>query len=258
MAGDGLTAVERYLDELRAALGQRRTADRIAAEVEGHLTDAIEHRMRGGLDRDAAITDALAAFGSAGDLAAGFDHDAMPTRFTRWSGLAGILGAVAVVLIPLEAAARATPPSGRDPLLLSGFVALALLVVGFLGVVARSRGAFGRRRGALAILLLAIPIAMASMGYGWGLIGVPMAVMALGGLALVLDTAFQVGALPRPATLLFAAAGLGLAALSPTDVEKESLPYYVGFALLMIGWVWLQYTLWSERSEHSERRAPSV
>ena len=255
MAGDELSAVDRYLDELRATLGRRRTTDRIVTEVEAHLAEAIDDRVRRGLDRAAATTAALTAFGSAGDVAAGFDHDAMPTTFTRWSGLAGILGAAALGLMPLEEAARGTPPDGIDPLLLSMLVAMGLLVVGFLGVAARTRGAFGRWRGALVLVLIAVPTAMAAMGYGWGVGGAVMAVMFLAALVLVLETAFQVGALPRPATLLFTAAGLGLAALLPTDVEKQSLPYYVGLALLAIGWVWLQYTLWSERPA---RRAPLV
>jgi hypothetical protein len=35
----------------------------------------------------------------------------------------------------------------------------------------------------------------------------------------------------------------------PTGVEKQSWPYSLAFALLIVTWIWLQYTLWSERPE---------
>ena len=39
--------------------------------------------------------------------------------------------------------------------------------------------------------------------------------------------------------------------LMPTGVEKQSWPYYLAFAMLFVTWIWLQYTLWSERPERA-------
>lgn len=254
MAGDDLTPspVAAYVADLRGSLAGVRNAERVVAEVRDHLDDAIQHRLGRGLDLPTAVAEALSAFGPAAGVAAGFEQGGgvMPTTFTRWSGLFGMLAAVVfAVVMPVEAAARGQGTDGRDPLLVSAPVGLILLMVGLLGMVARTRGSFGRWRGATALVLVITPVVMVAFRLGWGPIGAVMAAMILGGLALVLHTVFRVGALPRPPTLLLAAAAVGLAALSPTDLEKQSAPYYIGFALLALGWLWLQHTLWCERPE---------
>jgi hypothetical protein len=249
---DDLTspAVDGYLVDLRRGLAGHRHAGRIVDEVEEHLRDAIDARVERGTDLSTAVADAIAAFGPAAVIADAFEEGApVPTTFTRWSGLLGMLAVLAVLAVPLEAGSRPETADGRDPLLVSGFVALPLLAVGLLGIVVRTRGAYGRARGAAAAALVGLPFALIPLTGGYGLVGAVYAVMVLAGLALVLDKVFAVGALPRPATLLVGASLVALSAMAPTDLEKQSMPYYVGGVLLAAGWTWLQYTLWSERAE---------
>ena len=53
--------------------------------------------------------------------------------------------------------------------------------------------------------------------------------------------------LPRPATMMFAVSVVALSSMAPTSIEKQSLSYYLGFAVMTTGRLWLHYTLWSER-----------
>lgn len=68
----------------------------------------------------------------------------------------------------------------------------------------------------------------------------------IAGLVLTLHATFRVGALPRPATLTIAVAGVALVAMIGSDMKEQSAPVYVAGTTLLIGWCWLQYTLWSE------------
>lgn len=252
MASDQLSAsaVDAYLTDLQRSLGPARQASRILEEVEGHLLDAIDRLRFLGRDDKTAAAEAVQAFGPATDVATQMKGiGAMPTTFTRWSGLLGMIGAVAMAAVPIEASSRSTTVDGRDPLLVLPIIGGVLILIGLVGLVARTRDALSGPRLALAGGLIALPLVALGFGLGWGLVGAVMAVMILGGLGVFLERVFRMGALPRPATILLVTAGLALAALAPTDLEKQSPPFYISALALGAGWIWLQYTLWSERSE---------
>lgn len=174
----------------------------------------------------------------------------MPTMFTRWSGLAGIVGTILmpVVLAYYDAQLEPGQDSGAvTPVLL--IVPFVLMVTGLAGLIARTHGAFGRVRGAVATVLIVAGVVLSPISRGGLVAGTIVALLLITGFGLLFDVIYRENVLPQPATALFVGSVVALSAMSPTPIEKQSLPYYVGFVALLAGWLWLQYTLWSERPE---------
>ena len=242
--------IDAYVAELGGLLGSRR-AERIAAEVRDHLSECAEHLMGSGRSPEDAERAAIDAFGDPSDLAEEFNEQggAMPSPFTRWAGLAGMLGvvmcAVGLAVIP------ETKPNEIDPppnlLLVASF---GLLVIGLAALIVRTWGVFGRARGIIATVLIVAGMCLVPVGYG--VIGWAAATLLILGFGLLFDVIFREAVLPRPATTLFVVSLVALSLLSPTSLEKQSLPYYLGAALMVSGWLWLHYTLWSERPTRAE------
>jgi hypothetical protein len=174
----------------------------------------------------------------------------MPSTFTRWSGLIGLLSLPLYVAVGLFYETRKVDGEveGVPWGLLIPFV---MILIGFAGLVARTWGAFGWVRAVSATSLVTIGIASIGVTGGYGMGGVFCSVMILAGLVLVFEVIYREAILPRPATALLVASGLIICMLMPTGVEKQSWPYYLAFAMLIATWVWLQYTLWSERPERA-------
>jgi hypothetical protein len=80
-----------YLASLRRALLLRGVWDaEIVAEIRGHLTEAVERGLAGGLDREAAQRLAILRFGAADALAAQFFWE----RITRMQTILLLIGAL--------------------------------------------------------------------------------------------------------------------------------------------------------------------
>lgn len=245
--------IDAYVAQLGGLLGSGR-AERITTEVRNHLWECAEHLMGSGRSPEDAERAAIEAFGDPSDLAEEFNEQggAMPSPFTRWAGLAGMLGvitlAVGLAVIP------ETKPNEIDPppnVLL--IVSFGLLVLGLAALVVRTWGAFGRARGIIATVLIVAGMSLAPVG--WGIIGWAAATLLIIGFGLLFDVIFREAVLPRPATTLFAVSLVALSLMAPTSLEKQSSPYYLGAALMITGWLWLHYTLWSERPTHAEATA---
>ena len=248
--------IDAYLADV-AALLPRRCAARVVLEIEDHLRENVEHLMAEGRQRSEAERQATQAFGEPEVLATEFHNQggAMPTPFTRWSGLAGIVATILfpVVLVYYDSQLEPGEDSGAvTPVLL--LVPFALMVTGLFGLIARTHGAFGRIRGIAATVLIVAGIVLSPVSRGGLVAGVVVATLLIVGFGLLFDVIYREAVLPRPATALFVVSIVALSAMSPTPIEKQSLPYYVGFAALLAGWLWLEYTLWSERPE----RAPAA
>ncbi len=251
MADYGLTSpglIDVYLAQVRGGLAKRRS-DRILAEIEDHLRERAHHVMAAG-DRDPheAEREAVEAFGDPAVIARAFNDEggAMPTKLTHWSGLCGML-ALPTMLLSSVVTPEPTPgPDARDgfPVLLP--LVLVLMILGIAGLVARTRGAFGRVRGTAISVLVVLGIVLSPIARGM-VGGTIVAGLWLAALALVAEVLIREAVLPRPATIMFAAAVMTSAILSPTSLEKQSLPYYLCAAAGITGWMWLHYTLWSER-----------
>ena len=124
---------------------------------------------------------------------------------------------------------------------------LVLMVLGFAGLVARTRGAFGRVRGTAISVLVVLGMVLSPIARGGVVGGTIVAGLWLAALALLAEVVVREAVLPRPATIMFVVAVVACSALSPTSLDKQSLPYYLGAAAGLTGWMWLHYTLWSER-----------
>lgn len=237
MANDSV--IDGYLDDLYKLLGSYRYRDRVVEEVADHLETRVQALMAVGFSSDEAAAAAVDAFGNPNSFVSNFEQvRAMPTNFTRWAGLVGLCA-------PLTLGAAATQPQDGSQVPWLMLIPFACLVVGLVGVIARTRGSFGRARGLIAGSLILIGGTVGLVG-GYGLTGVLCSIAVLLGLTLLLQTAFRVGALPRPATLMVTIAGVGLAALIGSEIKEQSAPVYAAGVALAIGWLWLQYTLWSE------------
>lgn len=237
MADDSV--INAYIERVRRALGSYRYGERAVAELADHLQQRVDALTEAGCSRQDACSAAINALGDPDLYVADFSSvRAMPTTFTRWAGLAGLCGA------PLLGLGFAQPSEGNQvPWLL--IIPFAAFVVGLLGVIVRTRGSFGRSRGLFSLALIVVGGSVGLAG-GYGLVGFVCAAAVLLGLSLLLHATYRVGALPQPATLTVAVAGVALVALIGSDLEEESLPVYAAGAALFVGWCWLQYTLWSE------------
>ena len=231
--------IDAYIGDVRKALGSYRYKERVLAEISDHLEQRVEALIAAGYTQTDARTAAIEALGDPRSYAADFGSvRAMPTAFTRRAGLVGLCGA------PLLGLGFAQPSDGNQvPWLL--LLPFASFVIGLLGVIVRTRGSFGRSRGLIALGLIVVGGSVGSAG-GYGVVGLVCAVAVLLGISLLLHTTYQVGALPKPATLTVVVAGVALAALIGSDIREDSLPVYAAGVALFVGWCWLQYTLWSE------------
>ncbi len=237
-----------YLDELGGLLATYRHRERVLNEIGDHLRERVDLLVAAGSDVGEASNAAVRAFGDPHAYAASFKEiSAMPTTFTRWSGLAGLCGPFLMLAVGIT-----QPEDGNHVpwLLIPPFV---MMVSGLVGVVVRTRGSFGRLRGWAAFILIVGGAASVAVTGGYGMGGVFFSVAVLAGLTLLLQTTFRVGALPRPATLTIAVAGVALVALIGSEIKEQSAPVYIAGGALFVGWSWLQYTLWSE--SRSRRRS---
>lgn len=242
MADTSLIAV--YLDQIGSQLTGRRSV-RTLAEIEDHLGERVADLLAEDHDPDEAERSAIEAFGEPEVVASSLNDvgGAMPSKLTHWSGLLGMIGPVILVTMFALISENGT----ETPFHL--FVPAFCLLAGCAGLVARTRGAFGRWRGAAIVVLTVCALALAPAA--WGLLGWIVALMLLLAAALICDVIFREDVLPRPATLLLIGSVVALSALSPTSLQKQSVPYYALGAALVVGWIWLQYTLWSERPERA-------
>ena len=244
--------IDGYLTQVRGGLAKRHS-ERILAEIEDHLRERADQLMAAG-DRDPyeAESEAVEAFGDPAVIARSFNDEggAMPTKFTHWSGLCGML-VLPAMLLSFAVTPEPSDPTATDsvPVLLP--LVLALIIIGFAGLVARTRGALGRVRGTAICSLLMLGIALSPISRGGLVGGTIVAGLWLAALALLAEALIREAVLPRPATIIFVAAVMTSAILSPTSLEKQSPAYYLCAAAGITGWIWLHYTLWSERSAPS-------
>jgi len=243
--------ISEYLLDLGRALPRRRS-ERVVFEVQDHLLERANHLMAEGHTPEDAERRAVEGFGDPSTVAREFDRTggAMPSTFTRWSGLIGLLSVPVMVAAQLFYETQKVEDDLHTVSEVEGvpwglLIPAAMILIGFAGLVARTWGAFGWVRGASATVLIAVGFSV----QGYGTRGVIASVMILAGLVLVFEVIYREAILPRPATALLVASGLIICMLMPTGVEKQSWPYYLAFAMLTVTWIWLQYTLWSERPE---------
>ncbi len=246
-----------YVAELdRALAGRIRHADRVALEIEDHLRSATEELRASGVAEDDAARRAIECFGPVSEVATPLleleraGGGARPNRFTIWAGL---LGAIGGLLIAVAAAAQTfgvgsgSLPKGlgeKIGIAIFWLAALGCTALGFAGIILRHRGTL-RRRERLALGLLAIGFMTMWLPY-WGILVIALPMMLIGTVVFGIRV-FSVHVLPRPPLTLMLVAGAATIALTVTKVDKESLAFAAGWIFVLLGWCWLEFTLWSER-----------
>jgi hypothetical protein len=191
--------VEAYLAELRRRLpstGSRR----FLAEVEAHLREATDERVREGLDHADAEARAVEAFGSAEVVAARIWRETAPVAVRRAAGLALVaLGALVLPLYVVPENLLPPAPWTDRPSYLSVLLATALVTWVFAGVHAAFAFVAPATHGVCALYIaaaLALVAGAASLAAGiawhaeapstpWSLTAVaaPLTLVALGVLA---------------------------------------------------------------------------
>jgi len=230
-----MDAIGAYVAQLRRDLRWRKDVDAIAAEAEDHLRESAAAMTAGGVPPERAQQEAVRAFGSADAVARAFVSGAhgtgiaVPTRFTRAAGFAGIAAALLwadAALVGVVGYRSLIDSSEWEPTYFALAALITLLAgattVALTGLLARSgSGRSGRAfvvagAGIIATLLLAVftwgwaigalPLSAAALLVGLSLTGAPRAA------ALVLAAAWPVGLLLTP--LAFAVAFVTAALMS--------------------------------------------
>ena len=239
--------IDSYLGTFRNQLRRHRDADELIAEVEDHLVSAVEHTSTP--DLVAAQRLALERFGDPQVLAEAFASTttggiAVPTRFTKLAGTAGIIAAVAW---PLAIVLGFLMENNLG--LIPWLVAIGATAVFAGGVYSRHGGALGVI-GRVGMIIFYVGVAIAGPLF-WA-IPVYMALMGAG-LLLVGATAYRAGVLPQLPNLLYASAfavgGIVFAVgrtLEIGDPDRwgdyigvNQVAVVVGFGLFAIAAAWL-------------------
>ena len=256
--------IARYLEDLEHGLGTHvRHADRIRAEIEDHLRSSSDQMRAAGLSEADANRRAIECFGPVEELASTFitlEDEGAGARASRFTTRAGLLGAIGGFIIALAAAIQVADDRNGDAadqgvgavVGTVGLVAAIVMVgVGFAGIVARHRGAL-RRIDRVALGLLALGLVTMWLPF-WGILVIAVPLMLIGTILFGIRV-YRVHALPRPPIAFMLLAGASLVALTVTKSDKSSIEFATGWVLVLAGWCWLQFTLWSERPE----RAPQT
>lgn len=247
----GVSPIDAYLAAIaKPVQAELRMPARILAEIRDHLADATDRHAEAGLDRREAERRAVEEFGDTSEIVEAFKESqeggsAVPSTVTRVGGLAGMVG-VFLAGAGIGGGGLATKDRiAFDPGWSQiAFAGALLMLAGLIAVVARGWGRLGTAgRFAAAAIPLAIP--MMAFG-GWS----PVAPIGIG-----LVAASMVACVARLVRLrvlallplvLFASGLVVWGGYAIVGVEGEGIQA-VPFVLTGAGWLWLCYTLWSER-----------
>ena len=253
------TYVKEMMPDLYGAFWMRR---RVAEEVTGHLRDAVERLQARGLSQKAAEAKAISDFGPPNVVARAFAQTkgiGVTTHFTRWSGIALIVGVTAMaVAFVWSAISVAFEHTVFGPLVISG---LTFVGIGLAGIYVRLRGQLGRTaRVGVRMLYLGVPgmLICSSMWFREG------ALVFLGtwvtGFAIYLFAMTRSEILPRAALRLLWLGIAGVAVWTVGNVFSLELapPALAGQVLLWAGLVWIGAFLWTETPEPNRFDVPAT
>lgn len=259
----GFETLRAYVARLQPdLLGRAGTRRRIAEEIHGHLEDSVESYLAQGLDPEAAQLKAIEDFGAPHVVINSWAESkgvGMVTNFTRFGGLAGMVGALG-----LSTAFVWSEVSWSFSIGWFAEVALtfaALLAVGMVALYLRLRGKLGRY-GRTGFRLI---VGGLVVGFVSGLLwftpggGVALAMLTTGS-ALALTGAIRADVVPRGALLLWAiafvmAVVVGYAGML-AGVDTGYVVGAIGYGLFDAGWLWLGLHLWNERAASNDTHRP--
>ena len=237
---------------------------RIAEEVTDHLNEAVERLQSQGLSLGEAEARAVANFGPPSLVARTFARMkgiGVTTNFTRWSGIALILGVAAMAVAFVgEAISVAFEHSVFGPIAISG---LSLVGVGLAGVYVRLRGQLGRtaRLGA-RMLYVGVPgmLICSTMWFAPG--ALLFMLMAIVGFCLYLVAMTRSEILPRRAVALLWVGAAGSALIGIVGftfkIEQAEAAGVAGQVFLAAGLVWIGLHLWREVAGPEPSESPAA
>lgn len=258
-AEPGLDAVGVYVAQLRPDLfGRARTRRRIADEIQGHLEDAAERYVDEGWDVDAAQKKAIADFGQPQVVIRSWAESkgiGVVTNFTRFGGLAGIVGALGLSLSMAWSEISWTYSIEWNAEVSLTFA--AFLAMGTLALYLRLRGKLGRYgRIGFRTILAGLVVGFGSSVLWFAPGGAVALGMLVAGVSLYLYGALRADVVPRGPLLLWVA-GFVVAVVVGfggmiAGVDTGYVVMAVGYGLFDIGWMWLGWHLWNEKGSAEE------
>lgn len=256
-------AITSYVDQVRPDLwGPFWTRKRIEAELTDHLSEAVERLQEKGLPRSEAEQRALEAFGSPGEVAHAFARSkgvGVPTRFTRWSGLALMIGFPILLAALIYADISWSFSIGWFAEIASA--AGVLVVAGLIGMYLRLRGQLGRLgRMGFRMMLFGFIVGMAS-GSMWFVAGAVVGLgIMLAGVATYVYGMFKTSVFPRSASGLIAAGAAAATMIGSvgffTGLDTEYLAGPAGYLLCGAGLLRIALHMWREIPEQSHETSP--
>ena len=248
--------IDGYLRDLRPRLRSVSDADDLVAEVEDHLRAAAAHLVEEGhFDPSAAESQAIADYGSPASVATGFRRGArqggaIPTRFTRLSGLAAMATPLMLLFGSLFNQGPAKGPVHGLGVFLqtASYVTLMVAIIGLI----RRHGGLGRMRWVIVGLLVAAPVLPFVLSW----VGLVLGIVALATALVILSVGlYRAAILPRPAILLLfsAPAGFLLAALVITLAGRDTgqagrYAAVIAAGIALAALAWFGWALWREPS----------
>jgi hypothetical protein len=245
-------------------LGRRRTRRRIAEEIRGHLEDAAARYLDEGVAPRDAQARAIARFGAPQTVINSWAESkgiGVVTNFTRFGGLAGIIGALGLTASMVWAELSWSFSIGAFAEVALSFG--ALLAAGMIALYLRLRGKLGRL-GRAGFMLIGTGLIV---GFGSSMLwfvagGIAGIALLIVGVALYLAGAFRANVVLRGPLYLWVAAFLssvviGLAG-SVTGVETGFVAGGLGYGLFDAGWIWLGLHLWNEQQDAAEHHTAAI
>jgi hypothetical protein len=254
-----------YVAQLQPDLfGRRRMRRRITEEIRGHLEDAVARHVDEGMSIHDAQVRAVERFGAPQTVIASWAESkgiGVVTNFTRYGGIAGIVGAVGLTTSFMWAEASWAFSSGwfAETALAFG----ALLAAGMVALYVRLRGKLGRfGRIGFKLIIAGLVVGFAS-GMLWFLPGSVVGLVSLiSGAGMYLAGAVRADVVPRGALYLWCAGFIGATAIgfggSIANGETGYVAMAVGYGLFDAGWVWIGVHLFREHPDAEEHHTPAV
>jgi hypothetical protein len=237
---------------------------RIAAEVRAHLEEAAADEVERGLQPADAQKRAIERFGPPQAVVNSWAESkgiGVVTNFTRFGGLAGIVGVLGFTasLVWAEISWSFSIGAFAEVALAFG----AFLAVGMVALYMRLRGKLGRyARIGFRLIVAGLVVGFASSSLWFVPGGVAGLTMLIVGVAVYLLGAIRADVVPRTPLLLWVA-GFALSVVIGfagflTSLETEYVAAGFGYGLFNLGWLWLGLHLWREQPADGEQRTPAV
>ncbi|HVF52845.1 MAG TPA: permease prefix domain 1-containing protein [Actinomycetota bacterium] len=253
MASDAGGSIETFVALLEPNLvGRASLRRRLAEEMCGHLEDAAEHYRILGLTPGEAAQRAIEDFGPPEVVVGAWAESkgvGVPTTFTRYAGLAGIVGALGLGGSLIYEQMSESYSHGMFAEVSLSF--LALFAMSLVALYLRVRGKlvpYGRLGTRVAIVGFVAVVVSSSLWFAPGALVGLLAIFV--GLGSFFVGTIRSGVVPRGPLALGIAGLVGafLVGLVGTLLGFDSGPTaaLVGVGALATGWAWLGLHLWSE------------